>query len=478
MIAGDGSVKPSLRGWLAVATASAATFIVLVDDSAVALSLSTIGEDLQLALADLQWVVNSYTLAFAVLALWGGMLADRLGSRRVLCAGLAAFAIASLAAGMSSGALSLVSLRAVQGASAAFIAPAALAAVTSTFPPGRRGLALGVWTGVGAIAIAAGPLVGAILTQTLGWRAIFLVNVPLCVVLIVAARLTLPRSARQPIRGRLDVAGLVTSAAGLSAFILALTQATSDGWTSGRPWAWLALSTASLAAFVVIERRSANPLLDLSLFTIPNFAVGNLLSMLILAIMCSLFFFLALFLQRGLLLEPVAAGLALLPFTAVIATIAPFAGRLSERTGPRVLIVSGLGLVAGGLAMLAAVGAESGASGMAPGLVTVGVGLGLASAPVTTAALALVPAGSTGSASATISVSRLVGLAIGVAAMGAIVSVGWPSGAVDTAADRSAFATALGTGFLLSAALALLGSALALVAVRSPRAQMKSEGTK
>lgn len=473
----DVNAKPTLLSWLAVATASAATFIVLVDDSAVALSLSTIGKDLRLSLADLEWVINAYTLAFAVLALWGGMLADRLGARRVLCGGLAAFAAASLAAGLSSGAVPLVSLRAMQGASAAFIAPAALAAVTRAFPPGRRGLALGVWTGVGATAIAAGPLVGAVLTQTLGWRSIFLVNVPLCALLIVAARVTLPRSVRQAIRGRLDIAGLVTSAIGLSSFILALTQAASGGWSPWLPWAWLAISAASLASFVLIERRTSDPLLDLSLLRIPNFLVGNLLSMLILAIMCSLFFFIALFLQRGLLLEPIPAGLALLPFTAVIATIAPFAGRMADGTGPRILIASGLGLLAGGLVMLAVVGPESGASGMAPGLVVAGVGLGLASAPVTTAALALVPDSSTGSASATVSVSRLVGLAIGVAAMGAIVSVDWPSGAVETAADRSAFASALGTGFLVSAAFALLGSIVSLAAVRPPLAQMENEGT-
>lgn len=457
---------PRRRAWLAVAIASAASFLVLLDDSAVALALSRMGQELGLGLVGLEWVVNIYSLAFAVMALWGGMLADRLGTRRVLCAGLAAFAGVSLAAGLVSSGGLLIVLRAAQGVSAAFIGPAALAVVTTSFPPGRRGAALGVWAGVSASAVAAGPLIGALLTQGFGWRSIFLVNVPLAVLLLLTAMLVLPADAPTRSRGRLDIAGLLSSATALSFLVLGLTQATSLGWTSLALWAVFGIAAVASMAFIAVEHRAENPLLDLALFRLPNFAAGNLLGLLNLAIMCSLFFFLALYLQRGMLLTPLSAGLALLPFTALIAIVAPLAGRLADRTGARTPIVIGLWLVAAGLLLLSRIGAESTVRDIVPALFIAGLGLGLASSPTTTAAMSSVPTRSTGIGGATVTVSRLLGLALGVAVMGTIVSVGWPGGSVITVAERATFARALGVGFAVNAGLALLGGAAAAVFIR------------
>jgi EmrB/QacA subfamily drug resistance transporter len=457
------------RAWLAIATGSAASFLVLLDDSAVALSLSRIGQDLGLGLIGLEWVVNIYSLAFAVMALWGGMLAERGGARRVLCAGLAAFAGVSLAAGLVSAGGLLIALRAAQGVSAAFIGPAALAVVTTAFPQGRRGAALGVWAGVSASAVAAGPLIGALLTQGFGWRSIFLVNVPLAVLLLLCAMLTIPVDGPTTSRGRLDVAGLLSSGVVLSLLVLGLTEATSIGWSSLALWAVVGTAAVACVVFVAVERRAENPLLDLALFRLPNFAAGNLLGLLNLAIMCSLFFFLALYLQRGMLLPPLSAGLALLPFTALIAIVAPLAGRLADRTGARTPIVVGLWLVAAGLLLLSRIGPESTVLDIVPALLIAGLGLGLASSPTTTAAMASVPTRSTGIGGATVTVSRLLGLALGVAVMGTIVSVGWPGGSVITVAERATFARALGIGFAVNAALAVLGGAAAAVFIHPAR---------
>lgn len=455
------------RSWLALATASLASFLVLLDDSAVALALSALGQELGLGLAGLEWVVNLYTLTFAVLTLAGGMLADRWGAKPVLCAGLAAFGVVSLSAGLAGDGTAFLVLRGAQGASAAFVAPAALAVVTTSIAPARRGLALGVWAGTSASALAAGPLIGALLTQAFGWRSIFLVNVPLAALLVLAALWALPSPGRTGAPGRFDVAGLAASGTALSALVLGLTQANAYGWTSLRLWVVFAVAAGAFVVFVRVEKRAVDPLVDVSLFRRPNFLAANLLGLVGLAIMCSVFFFLALFLQRALLLGPIAAGVALLPFTALIAVVAPLAGRWTDRVGPRVLITAGMLLLAGGLLLLSRADIEAGVLVLLPGLAVAGTGLGLSSTPVTNAALAAVPERSAGMGAGIVSVSRLVGLALGVAAMGAIVSASWPGGVVRTMAEREAFAEALGTGFAVNAVLALAGAVAAALTIRT-----------
>jgi EmrB/QacA subfamily drug resistance transporter len=364
------------RRWWALAALSLASFLLLVDDTAVAVALPAIGRDLGLGLSGLEWVVNVYTLVLAVLILSGGTLADRLGTRRVLLLGLAVFTAASLAAAFSASGTWLLATRGLQGAGAALMAPATLSAVSTTFPPARRGLALGIWSGVSAAALALGPLVGALLSQSLGWRSIFLVNVPLGAALVVSVVLTMPASPGTSRKARLDLAALGASAAGLSALVFGLTQANSYGWTSARLWAVLALAAGALALFVWIERRSAAPMLDLALFRARNFAGANAVGLLSLSVMCSIFFFVSLYLQLALGYSPIGAGSALLPLTLVIVLVSPLSGRLVDRIGAGAPMAAGMALLAVGLLLLSRLEADTGLSGLLPGLAVGGLGIG------------------------------------------------------------------------------------------------------
>lgn len=466
----EAGAGPGGRAWWSLAALSLASFLLLVDDTAVAVALPAIGRDLGLGLSGLEWVVNVYTLVLAVLILSGGTLADRLGTRRVLLLGLAVFTAASLAAAFSASGAWLLAMRGLQGAGAALMAPATLAAVSMTFPPARRGLALGIWSGVTAAALALGPLVGALLSQSLGWRSIFFVNVPLGAALVVSVVLTLPGSPATSRKARLDLAGLGASAAGLSALVFGLTQAPSYGWASARLWALLALAAAALALFVWIERRSAAPMLDLSLFRARNFAGANAVGLLSLAVMCSIFFFVSLYLQLALAYSPIGAGSALLPLTLVIVLVSPLAGRLVDRIGACVPMAAGMALLAVGLLLLSGLEADSGLSGLLPGLAVAGLGIGLTSTPITTAVLDAVPSARSGVGAGTLSAFRMVGLSLGIAIMGAIVAAEWPGGLVAGAVSAESFADGLATGFLVNAGIALAGALVAAATIRRRRA--------
>ncbi|WP_006243368.1 MFS transporter [Mycolicibacterium tusciae] len=458
------------RRWWVLAAVAVASFLVLLDDTAVAIALPSIGRQLGLGLTGLEWVINIYTVSFAVLTLAGGLLTDRFGARPVFLVGVAAFTIVSVLAGFSSTGAMLLGMRAAQGSAAALIAPSALTLLITSFPGARRAVALGVWSGVGATALAVGPLLGALLTDAFGWRSIFFLNLPLGVAMLILARAALPRPApaQRPLRAPVDVVGLITSAIALFALVLALTQASSSGWTSPRLWAMLAIAAASAAIFVVAERRSAAPLVDLSLFRIPNVAAANVLALLNLAVMCSVFFFLSLYLQLVIGFSPTRAGLVLLPMTVLIAVLAPLAGWLVSHVGARVLIGAGMVLAAAGLVLLAGVDPGWGMRQLLPGLLIEGIGLGLATTPITTAAIQQVPDERSGIASATLNVFRMVGLSLGVAVMGAVVAAHWPGDLAQSAVDATAFTTGIAMGFWVNAVLAVVAAVLAILAIRAP----------
>lgn len=458
------------RPWWTLAIVALAWFLVLLDDTAVAIALPTVGRDLGLGLVGLEWVVNVYTLAFAVLTLWGGMCVDRFGARRVFLIGLALFSAASLAAGVSADGAALIVARAGQGAAAALVGPAALAILMTSFAGPRRGVALGVWSAVGAAALAGGPLLGAVLITMLGWQSIFLVNVPLGAGMLIIARAAMPAAEASALSSRgapVDVAGMATSAVALSALVFGLTQAGTYGWRSAALWFILAVAAASLALFVWVERRAAVPLLDLALFRVPNLLAANVLGLLNLAVMCSLFFFLSLYLQTAAEASPIQAGLTLLPLALLAAVVAPAAGWLVSRAGPRWLIGTGMALTAAGLALLAGINVQWGQWQLLPGLLLAGLGIGLATTPITTAAMDQVPARHYGIASATLNSFRMVGLSLGVAIMGAIVAAQWPRDITQSDADPAAFTAGLSNGFLVNAALALAAAGLAIATIRT-----------
>lgn len=454
------------RSWLALAALSSTSFLLLVDDTAVAVALPQIGRELGVGLVGLEWVVNVYTLVLAVLILGGGTLADRRGARPALLLGLFVFAAASLAAALAPSGTWLIATRGLQGAGAALMAPATLSAVSTIFPPTRRGLALGIWSGASAAALALGPLFGAVLTQSLGWKSIFLVNVPLGAALAAAVVLTLPPSQEPGRAGGLDLPGLAASAAGLSALVYGLTQANSYGWTSLRLYGLLALAAAALALFVRIERRSRAPMLDLALFRERNFAGGNAVGLISLAVMCSIFFFLSLYLQLALDYTAIGAGSVLLPLTAVIVVASPLSGRLVDRIGARAPMAAGMALLAAGLLLLSRLEPESGLSGILPGLAVAGLGVGLTSTPITAAVLEAVPAARSGVGAGSLTAFRMVGLSLGIAIMGAIVAAEWPGGLAGGRVSAERFADGLAKGFLVNAGIAVAGAVVAVATIR------------
>lgn len=465
-----GTVVVARRSWV-LGIVALSWFLVLLDDTAAAIALPALGRDLGLGLSGLEWVINIYTLAFAVLTLWGGMCTDRFGARPVFLTGLVVFTMSSLAAGLSVDGAMLIGTRAAQGAGAALMGPAALSLLLALFTGPGRGLALGIWSGVGATALAGGPLAGAALTRGLGWQAIFLVNVPLGAVMLAAGFLGLPRATpTRPRPARVDLPGLVFSAVGLTGLVVGLTQAGRLGWTSPVLWAVLGAAAAGIAAFVVVERRSSAPLLDLALFRRPNFLAGNVLGLLNLAVMCSLFFFLSLYLQTITGAPPLQVGLVLLPLTLFAGVLAPVAGWLVPRVGCRVLITGGMALTAAGLALLAGIDSGWGMWQLLPGLLLAGTGIGLSSTPITTSAMDHIPDDRAGIAGAAHNTFRMVGLSLGIAVMGAIVTAQWPGDLAQASRDPERFTIGVGVGFLVNAALALIAAGVALATIRTGRA--------
>lgn len=456
------------RTWM-VAVVAVAPFLVALEDHAMVIALPPLQRDLGLGLDGLGWVVNIYTLTFAVLTLGGGMLADRFGARPVFLAGVALFTAASLVAGLSPNGFVLIGMRATQGAGAALIGPAALAILVNSFAGSMRGLALGVWSGVVAVATASGPLVGALLTDNAGWRSIFFLNVPVGIALLITAFITLPVSRASSRGQRMDIAGVITSALGLSAGVFGVSQANRYGWTSLRVWGILGIAAAAVTIFVVVERRVPTPLLDRSLFRLTNFLAANLLGLLNVAVMCSMLFFLSLYLQLGVGISAIQVGIALLPFTALIAVLAPLAGWLAARIGARLLSVTGLALVATGLLLLGRVDAGWGPAQLLPGLLAAGIGLGLATTPITMAAMEHVSAERSGIASATLNASGMVGMSLGIVMMGAIVSARLPADLARSSADPERFAAGVGSGLAVNAALVLVAAVLAVAMLRSRR---------
>lgn len=465
----SGQTRPLTVGhrWWVLAVVAIAPFLVVLEDHAMAIALPSLGRDLDLGIAGLAWVVNAYTVTAAVLTLGGGVLADRFGTRPVFLAGLALFVGPSLIAGLSTSGAMLIGMRAAQGTGAALMGPAALAILVTSFSGPARGLALGVWSAVVAGATASGPLLGALLTESVGWRSIFLLNVPLGVAALITAGVTLPVSPSASRRARVDAAGVVASAVGLSALVFALTQGSSYGWTSVRIWGLLGVAAAAFAIFAGVERRAPAPLLDRFLFRLPNFLAANTLSFLNVAALCSLVFFLSLYLQLGPGLSAVQAGVALLPLTVVVVVAAPLAGWLVSRVCARLLSGIGLALVAAGMALLGRIDPGWGPVDLLPGLLLAGLGIGLAGTPVTTAGMQHAPAERSGVAGATLNASGMVGMSLGITAMGAIVAARSPTDPTGSRADTAAFAAGLGTGFVVNAALALIAAVVAVVAIRS-----------
>jgi DHA2 family methylenomycin A resistance protein-like MFS transporter len=410
-----------LRRALVLVATSLAGFTATLDNTVVAVALRDLQTDLGAGVAELQGVVTAYTVALAALLLTGGTLADVLGRRRVLLIGLAVFAAASAGCAVAGSAGALIAARAVQGAGAALVLPGALAVLAAAYPdPRLRARAVGIWAATGATALVAGPLVGGLLVAASGWPAVFWVNVPLCAAVAVVVALAPPGPPPTGTR-RLDLPGQLLAAAGLGAGTYAVVLAGRDG--PGTPVLLSGvIGIACLIGFVVVERRTADPVLPFALLRRAGLVGATLGAFAASLAVFVLLVFLSLFLQLVQEQEALPTALRLLPLTAALVVTAPFAARLAASRGPRGPVVVGLLLTATGLAL---VGLRLDPALADRDLVVLlalcGVGIGLTTAPVVAASLDAVSDERSGLAAATVNVARELGGVVAVAGLGAVV---------------------------------------------------------
>ncbi len=406
------------RVWTLLAVCLA-TFMLLLDVTVVNVALPAVQRDLDVGLTSLQWLLDAYALALAALILTAGSLADRIGRRRVFLAGLALFTVASLACGLAPTGTLLNIARALQGAGGAAMLATSLALIAGAYAPRERHVALAVWGAVSGVAIAVGPLVGGALVEAFDWRWIFLVNVPLG---IVTAYLTIRfvHPSHNPSARRVDWLGGVLFSAALGALVLALLRGNADGWSSPPIVALLAACALGLIAFVAVERRVASPILDLSLWRKPTTAGASIAVFTVAAAAFAMLSFLSLYLQNTLGHGPLGTGVRLLPITAGAFLAAAITGHAGARVPARALLTLGLGLCGTGLLLMREIAPGSDWSALLLGFCVVGVGVGIVNPTVAGAAIGIAPEARAGMASGLNNTFRLLGVAVGVAGLGAI----------------------------------------------------------
>ncbi len=432
------------RRWWALAALCLGVLLVGIDNTIVNVALPTIGRDLDASTSDLQWVVDGYTLVFATLLLLAGHLGDRFGRRRMLLTGLALFALTSIAASMATSTTGLIAGRAAMGVGAALIFPATLALLVSLFPDRKeRAAAIGIWSGVTGLSVALGPIGGGLLVEHFSWSAVFLVNVPLAALAIVAIRL-LVRESRDPKPGRFDPLGAVGSMAGVGLLVWTIIEAPAHGWGSAVTIGGLVGSAVLLAGFVWWEVRRADPLFDVTLFANARFSAA---SGAIAAAFFGLFGFIFLITQyfqvvRGYgVLE---AGVATLPFAVVIGSLSPVAIILMKRFGTTAVVTAGLALMSSGFVLAAGSDVDSAYWGRIVGsMVLMASGLALTSGPATEAIMGALPAGRVGAGSAVNDTTREIGGTLGVAIVGSVMSSIYGAQVVESLAGTSLSADAV-----------------------------------
>jgi EmrB/QacA subfamily drug resistance transporter len=451
------------RKWWTLLAVSVATFMLLLDITVVNTALPAIQRDLSASFTDLQWVIDAYTLALAAVVLTAGSIADRIGRRAVFAAGLGIFAASSLAAGLAPDATFLNISRAVEGIGGAAMFAVSLALVAQEFAAGReRATAMGIYGATIGAAVAVGPLVGGAITDAFGWRWVFFLNVPIGIAALALTFAKL-RESRDPNATRIDWAGLATFSTALLLLVLGLLRGNDDGWTSATIVSLLAGAAVMLAAFVVIERRVAEPMLPLELFRSRAFTGVQLAAFAVSVSLFALFLYLTLYLQNYLGYSPLQAGLRYLPITLVPFFVAPVAVALMGRLQARVIMAIGLAGVGAGLLLMSGLTAASGWTALLPGFLVAGVGVGLLNPVIADVAVSVVPKERSGMAAGINDTFRQVGIAVGVAAWGAIF-LGRGADKISTLAAGTPAANGGHPRQLLEAASdGRLGSALAAV---------------
>ena len=391
--------------------------MVVLDATIVNIALPDIRTALHFSPTDLSWVINAYTLAFGGLLLLGARAGDLLGRRRMLVAGVALFTVSSLAGGFADSEFTLLTARAIQGVGGALASPSALALLMTAFPGVKERLrALALYTAVSIGGAAVGLIAGGLLTQWASWRWVFFVNVPIGLLLVFLVRAVLPETPRQ--HGRLDIAGALTSTIGMTALVYGFVNAASNGWMQSATLVSFIGGIVLLAAFVVVERRAAAPIIPLRLFADRNRATSYVARLLLVAGMMGMFFFLTQFLQNVLGYSAIETGLAFLPLTIMLFAASQLSARyLIAKIGAKPLMTIGITLSTVGVALLARLSASSGYPELLATLVLFGLGNGLAFVPLTAASLQGVDPADAGAASGLVNVMQQVGGALGLAVL-------------------------------------------------------------
>ncbi|MEA2179754.1 MAG: hypothetical protein QOG77_3051 [Solirubrobacteraceae bacterium] len=451
------------RRWT-LAVVCAATAMLMLDIAVVNTALSRIAEDLNAGLGGLQWVVDAYTLALAATVLTFGSLADRFGRRRLFTAGLALFTLASAACAASGTIEALVAARAVQGIGAAVMFAVSLAILADAFPGAKeRAGALAAYGATIGASFAVGPLVGGALTSGLDWQWIFLVNIPLGIACVWITR-TYVRESRDPNARRVDVPGQVALGGGLFLLVLGLLRANEEGWTSAPIIAALGGAVALLVAFIVIERRVAEPMLPLGLFRNPSFAGAQIAALAISATFFAIFLYVTIYLQQVLGLSAIEAGLVYVPATIVMFLVSGATAALGEKVSARAMVAGGLALVAVGLGLFTLAGEDSSWWTLMPGFMLAAFGTGLFNPSVTAVALGSAPIEQSGLAAGVNDTFRQAGIAIGVAGLGALVPAEAAFGG-----SPAEYVSGLHDAAYVGGAVALVGAIAAAMLIRGTR---------
>jgi EmrB/QacA subfamily drug resistance transporter len=447
----------------------AAQFMVILDITVVNVALPSIQADLGIAVKNLQWVVTAYTLAFGGLLLLGGRAADLLGRRRIFLAGLLVFSVASLGGALATSTAVLLAARVAQGVGAAMLSPAALSLITTMFAEGReRQRALAAWAAVAASGGAFGVLAGGALTETLGWEAIFLVNVPVGLAVGLAALRVLPKAPSQG-SGRIDIVGALLATGSLVALIYGLVEAPSAGWGSFQTLGLVSIAVAGLVIFVLVEARVRQPLVALGVFRRRPTVVALALMVAGMGTVLSAFFFSSLYLQQILGHSALRTGLEFLPGAVLLVIAAHLGGRLVSRFGSRPVLAGGMALGALGAVLLAGVSADgSYVADVLPGLLVLDAGIGLAASGIFITAMSGVGEGEAGVVSGLTTTSHELGIALVLPVLSTIAASRIGAGTLEAAAgaDPGLVTAGFADAFRVAAVIALAAAILAIAALR------------
>jgi EmrB/QacA subfamily drug resistance transporter len=419
---------------------------------------------LQVSVADLQWIVNSYALTYAAFLLTAGKLGDLFGRRLMFLIGLVLFTAASVGCGAAGDINALIALRALQGLGAALLTPAGLSILTATFAPEERGLAIGLWSAVLGVGVALGPLVGGVLVQAASWRWVFIINVPIGIICFIATLLWVEESRDTTQKRRLDLPGVATSSIGLFALTLGLLKGNDYGWADGKTIGLLALGVGALGAFVLVEKYQRQPMLPLSLFRSATFTGANVVAVFAGFVLFGQLFFGSLLMQTVMGYSALKTGLSLLPLTLLIMFVSPPVGRLlSKGVGPRWLITAGMLLLANSLVLMSRLGFGSGFLDLLPAFVLAGIGFALVLTPLTAAALAGVPVRHAGIGSGVINTTRQAGGTLGLAVMVSVSTAVINSWLTGGRSRPDGFVHSVDVVMLVAAGVSVVGALVAVL---------------